>query len=95
MSEIIEFPIFQGRVEKYNCKCEKLEIYYNKADTRYWTAILNKGKDNIFITHCVNKSELGDNCFDIVCSGKVTLNVEPEDIYETVETLVGKTPNQE
>lgn len=90
MNEIIDYGIFQGKIEKYECKCEKLNIFYNKADIRCWTAIINPTTDCIFVTYHINKNEYGDSGFDIISSGKSVFNIDSEIIYQTIEIMLNK-----
>ena len=90
MNEIIDYGVFQGKIEKYECKCEKIDIFYSKADSRCWTAIINPTKECIFVTYHINKNEYGDSLFDIVASTRSMTDVDNEDIYQTIELLLNK-----
>lgn len=88
MTNLIEYSVFQGKIEKYDCKCYKLDIYFSKADSRCWTAVVNPNKDNIFVTHHINKNDLGESSFDVISSEKIITDVDPEDIYQTIELIL-------
>ncbi len=90
MNEIIDYNVFQGKIEKYECKCDKLDIYYNKGDHRCWTALINPTKECIFVTYSLNKNEYGDSGFDIIASNCSMFDVNSEDIYQTIEPLLIK-----
>lgn len=88
MSNLIDYSIFQGKIEKYECKCFKLDIYYSKGDSRCWTALVNQNTDNIFVTHHINKYDLGESSFDVISSEKIITDIDPEDIYQTIELIL-------
>jgi hypothetical protein len=88
MSNLVDYSIFQGKIEKYECKCYKLDIFFNKGDSRCWTAVVNPNTDNVFVTHHINKSDLGEATFDVISSDKIITDVDPEDIYQTIELIL-------
>lgn len=88
MSNIIDYAIFQSKIEKYECKCQKLDIYYNKSDSRCWTALINPDTDNVLVTQHINRYDLGDTSFDVLSSEKNITDVDIDDIYQTVELLL-------
>lgn len=88
MNNLVDFNVFQGKIEKYECKCQKMDMYFNKTDARCWAAVINPNKENIFVIHQVNKYEMGDASFDVLSSEKITTDIDPEDIYQTVELLL-------
>ncbi len=88
---IIDYATFEAKIEKYDHVCRKLEISFNKADSRCWTAIINPNKENIYVTCHANKWEYGDRLFDILASGKIVLDVDPEDVYQTIDLIINKT----
>jgi hypothetical protein len=87
-NQLIEYGTFQSKVEKYECKCQKLDVFYGKADSRCWTAIINPNKENLFVTYHINRYDIGDSSFDVLSSEKILLEIDPEDIYQTVELLL-------
>ena len=88
---ITDYPTFEGKIEKYDHTCKKLEISYNKSDSRCWSAIIQPNKENVFVTCHANKWEYGDRLFDIISSSKVVFDVDPEDIYQTIDLIINKT----
>lgn len=86
----MDYNTFAGTVKKSDCTVTKLDIGYNQIDCRCWSALINQGTDNIIVTHSVNRSEYGTQCFDIFTSTKIITDVEAEDISETVDLLISK-----
>lgn len=86
---IVEFLTFCENIKKYHMECYKLDIIYNISDSRCWTAIVNPGTNNIFVTFHVNRYVLGDRYFDILSNDKVMANIYVEDIYDSIALLTG------
>jgi hypothetical protein len=88
----MDYNTFAGRLKNTNLTVTRQNISYNQADTRCWTAIVNKGTDNIIVTYNVNRYEQGTQYFDIVSSSKILTDVEPDEILDTIELIVSKSP---
>jgi hypothetical protein len=88
----MDYNTFAGKIKSADCSVSKLDIVYNYTDCRCWSAIVNQGSDNIVVTYNVNRSELGSQAFDIFSSTRILTDVEPEDIYSTIEYIRSK-PN--
>ena len=89
--EKIDYADFSKNLAKNETSTFKLDIYYNKADSRCWTALVNQGVDNIIVTYHTNKEFLGDSSFDILSSDRIFSGVDPEHIYDILDELL--TPN--
>lgn len=86
----MDYHTFVGKVKNANCSVTKLDLVYNQADCRCWSAIVNQGKENIIVTFNVNRSELGSKEFDILSSNRILTDVEPEDICDIIEYMTQK-----
>ena len=91
----MEYSTFTGNLKKSNCSVTKLETIYNQADCRCWSAIINQGSDNVIVTHSVNRYSQGTQLFDVFASSKIVADVEPEDVFDTIDLLVTKTETAE
>lgn len=87
---VVEYKTFEDNIRKYNLSSAKLDIVYHVSDHRYWTAIVNPGKENLFVTFHVNKTQIGDRFFDILSSNKTATDIYVEDIYDAIALLVSK-----
>lgn len=91
----MEYLKFADNVKKIDCSVLKLDVAYNHADSRCWSALLNQGKDNIVITHHLNKNDYGEQLFDILSSDKIITDVELEDLYDTLDLLIKRDQSTE
>lgn len=89
--EITEYPVFLTKIAKIDLKVQKLDIIYNKVDSRCWSAIVDPIDQNIIVTYHINKLEFGDRVYDIVTSTKSYIDIEEHQIYELLEDLTRKT----
>lgn len=87
---IVEYKTFEDNIKRYELTSTKLDMIYNISDHRYWSAIINFGKENILVTFHVNKSNIGNRYFDLISSDRVITNVLVEDIYDTIDMLINK-----
>jgi DNA-binding sugar fermentation-stimulating protein len=94
-NETLDFPTFKGKLGKYDITASKMDIYYKQHDPRAWTAIINSGVENILVTYFINRNDIGERNFDIITENKSYKEVEEEDIYQTIDLLVKKTPPTE
>lgn len=88
--EYVDFPSFSGKLRKQECVVQKLDLSFNQADTRCWSALINPGSDNIIVTFNVNRYNVGNKYFDIMSSERIISDVYVDDIYETLEMLLNK-----
>jgi hypothetical protein len=88
----MDYNNFAGRLKNTNLTVQRMNISYPQIDTRCWTAIINKGTDNIFVTYNVNRNDIGTQYFDILSSDKTLANVEYEDIFDTIDLITTKNP---
>jgi hypothetical protein len=86
----MEYHSFAGKVKNANCSVTKLDLVYNQADCRCWSAIVNQGNENIIVTFNVNRSELGSKEFDILSSNRILTDVDPEDVCDIIEYMTQK-----
>lgn len=86
----MDYNTFAGKVKSSDCSVTKLDLVYNQADCRCWSALINQGKDNIVVTHVINRFDYGSQLFDIFTPNKVLTDVETEDVFDTIELLVNK-----
>jgi len=86
----LDYPTFAGKIEQFECEIYKLDVIYNHADHRCWTAIINPKKDNIIVTYGINKYGPGTRYFDILASEKTMIDVYQDDVYSIIESMLGK-----
>jgi hypothetical protein len=91
----MEYSKFADNVKKIDCSVIKIDIAYNQSDSRCWSALLNQNKDNIVVTHHLNKYDYGTQTFDIFSSDKIITDVETEDLYDTLDLLIKREQVQE
>ena len=89
--ETLDFASFKSKVGKYEVDVVKLDLAYRLHDPRSWTAIINPGKENLIVTYFINRSDYRDRSFDVLSSGRNILDIDPEDVYQTIELLTKKT----
>ena len=82
----MDYPTFANNVQKTH-SIQKLDLIYNYADSRCWTALIDRGVSNILVTYHVNKYELGTQYFDIFYGDSVLSDVEIDEIYDTLELI--------
>lgn len=85
----MNFDEFKRQLEE-NCEAtsEKLNIIYNESDTRCWTAIVEPGNSNIFVTYHTNKGELGNRGFDIVSKRRTILMSPPSEVFGEITNII-------
>lgn len=91
----MEYTKFADNIKKLDCTVSKLDISYNQADSRCWSAIINGLSDNIIVTHHINKHDYGTQLFDIFSSKKIMTDVETEDLYDTIDLLIKRQETTE
>ncbi len=84
-TEILDYQAFINGLGKLNISVSKLDIGYNRADSRCWTAVINPGKDNVLVTFHANKRHLGDQTFDVISSEKIYTDLDPEFVYDVID----------
>lgn len=87
---VVEYKTFEDNIKRFNLECYKLDVVYHVSDCRYWTAVVNPKKENIFVTFHVNNTQIGDRFFDVLSSEKTISYVYVEDIYDTIDLIVNK-----
>ena len=88
----MDYNNFSGRLKNTNYTVTRQNISYNQLDTRCWTAIINQGTDNIFVTYNVNRYDIGTQYFDIISSNRILTDVEVDDVFDTIEYICKKSP---
>lgn len=86
----MDYNTFAGNVKKSHYTVLKLDTAYNHADCRCWTALINQGRDNIIVTHSVNKTDIGTQTSDIFSSQRIMTDVENEDLFDVIDLFVSK-----
>jgi hypothetical protein len=86
--EYIDYQTFSSRMKSNGHTVHKMDITYPLADTRCWTAQINKGTDNILVTLNVNRYQIGNQYFDILADSRNIVDVYIEDIYDTVNLMI-------
>lgn len=86
----VDYSTFTQNLAKFDTQTFKLDIYYNKGDSRCWTALVNQKEDNVIVTYHINKEQFGDHSFDILSSERTFLNIEPEFIYDILDEILTK-----
>ena len=66
----------------------KLDILYNEADSRCWSAVIGKDSENLMVTFHINRGDLGNKNFDLLGSNKQLIEVPEWNIYSTISSLV-------
>ena len=87
----MDYNSFAGKLKKTNCTVTKIELSYNQGDHRCWSSLINKDTDNIIVTHSINRYDFGTECFDVQSSSKFLMDVETDDIYDTIDLLLSKS----
>jgi hypothetical protein len=91
MKNYIDYNTFESNVKNLGLTITKLDVNYNFADCRCWSAIINPSSDNILVTFVVNREKYGTYFFDILTHDRTSTNVYVDDIYDILETLTGQT----
>lgn len=91
LQTVMDYASFQTKIGKYNLPIVKLDIVYNRADCRCWSAIVDNNDSNIIVTYHVNKQEFGTSGFDILSSDKIILDVSEDDVFDLIEDLTAKS----
>lgn len=85
----MKFELFAKIIdEKLGLKTKRLDVSYNEADPRCWTAIIGKDATNIIVTYHVNKTEYGERGFDVLHAKNPIINVSESDILTTLKELI-------
>jgi hypothetical protein len=92
---ILSYEDFVRNLANVSARPQKLDIYYNKVDSRCWSALLNQGTDNVIVTFHLNKDHLGHQCIDIMSSSRTMIGIEPEYVYDIIDELLTQTDTQE
>lgn len=89
-SKTVDYASFTQNLAKFDNQTFKLDVFYNKADSRCWSAVINQKGDNVIVTYHVNKDQYGDHSFDILSSEKTLIGIEPEYIYDILDEILTK-----
>lgn len=89
-AEMLDFPTFKNKLGKYNIDAHKLDVVYRVHDCRSWSALINPGKENIFVTYIVNRDEFNSRSFDIITDDRLTSGIEEDDIYQRLDLIINK-----
>ena len=87
----MDYSTFAGNLKKTNASVAKLDLAYNHTDCRCWSAVVNQGAENIIVTHSVNRGEHGAQNFDVFTSTRIITDVEPDDIFDTIDMIVNRS----
>jgi hypothetical protein len=87
----MDYNTFAGNVKKSHCTVTKLDTAFNHADSRCWSALINPGRDNIIVTHSINKNDIGSQTSDIFSSQRIMTDVENEDVFDVIDLFVDKS----
>jgi hypothetical protein len=85
--EFIDYTTFAGKLQKNDLDVFKIDIAYPLADSRCWSALINRNTDNIVVTFSVNRQQYGDKSFDIFYDNKILTDIAVDDIYDTIDLL--------
>ena len=88
---IVDYSTFTQNLAKFASQTFKMDIYYSKADSRCWSALINQGNDNVIVTYHINKEHYGDHSFDILSSSRAYIGIEPEYIYDILDEILTPT----
>lgn len=91
----LAYEDFVRNLANVNAKPFKLDIYYNRGDSRCWSALLNQGTDNVIVTYQINKDYLGHQCIDILSSDRTMVGIEPEYVYDILDEILTSTDSYE
>lgn len=92
MRNYIDYNTFESHVKNLDANCFKLDINYNMADHRCWSAVVNPGQENIIVTFTMNKDRYGTYFFDIITQDRTSMDVYAVDIYDILGDLLHKNP---
>ena len=86
--DTIDYATFNSKITNYGCICEKLDIMFNVADHRCWSAVVNPNGENIIVTFHINKHQLGEKYFDVLTQNYVYEDIYTDSIYDLIESLL-------
>jgi hypothetical protein len=92
MRNYIDYNTFESHVKNLGYQVFKLDVNYNQADHRCWTAVINPGAENFLVTFTINKGNFGAHYFDLVTQDRTIMDIYTSDIYDIITDLLGKTP---
>lgn len=90
MRNYIDYNTFESHVKNLGADVTKLDVIYNMADHRCWTALINPLKENILVTFTMNKDRFGTYLFDIITQDRTSLDVFAVDIYDILGDMLHK-----
>lgn len=72
---------------------QKIVDRYPKYDSRYWTLLINPGRNNFFIT-CLRSKDLEKTQFRIYAKNDVNIVIETESMEVIISTLLNLANEQ-
>lgn len=85
----MKFLEFSKRMEDMELECVKLEMMFNEADSRLWTAVINPSSLSLIVVFHVNKEDYRHRSYDLHTPNRIITDLNLNNLFDKIYDLRG------
>lgn len=88
MNRYMDIEGFSSKVREMGYPITRLPLNYSKGDNRVWGVAVSAGDQNVLVFYYRNRTELGDQGFDVLSSNRNYFGISAYEIYDAVDKII-------